>query len=252
MPELTPEILLYGSLAAVMVGFAKTGIPGMGILVVPVMALIFDGKSSVGILLPMLIAAEFFAIRFYHQHAEWKMIRGILPWIFLGYIPGGLVLALTDDAIFRPVLGGIVLVLLGLEILRQVLKWEHMPRHPAFRLFTGITTGFSTTVGNAAGPVMTIFLLANDFDKHKFMGSMAWLFLIVNVSKIPVYLLIGYIKDDVSLITWSSLTFNLYMIPAIVVGALAGRKVLHLLPQAVFKWGALVLAGVAAVRLVFG
>ena len=68
--ELTPEQWMIGILAALMVGITKTGIPGIGILVVPLMAIVFGGRLSVGATLPLLIFGDIFAVLWYRQRRQ--------------------------------------------------------------------------------------------------------------------------------------------------------------------------------------
>ncbi len=53
---------ICGVCAAMLVGFSKTGVPGLGILIVPLMVHVFPGKVSAGALLPLLIFGDFFAV----------------------------------------------------------------------------------------------------------------------------------------------------------------------------------------------
>ena len=91
----------------------------------------------------------------------------------------------------------------------------------------GVSAGFATTVANAAGPVMNLYLLARRLPKHEFVATGAWFFFVVNLVKIPIY--VGH-----GLIGRRSLLFDLALAPAVVVGALLGRAVLQRMPQAIF------------------
>ena len=112
-----------------------------------------------------------------------------------------------------------------------------------FTAATGVLAGFGTAMGNAAGPVMSIYLVSKRLDKHEFLGTSAWFFFFVNVSKVPVFLLIG-------VITPATLRCDLMAAPVLVVGALAGAMALKRIPQVAFDTLVLALAGIAAVRLI--
>jgi len=227
---------------ALFVGFSKAGLPGAGILAVPLMALAFEGKSSVGVLLPLLIMGDLLALLRYRHKAKWSDIRGVALWIALGMVLGAIGLKTIDAKPFRPFLGAMVLALLGLELLRNLLKWHQVPHHPLFASSCGMLTGIATTIGNAAGPIMTVYLLARKQDKFQFVGSMAWMFFCINLAKVPIYSAMG-------LITSESLIYDLKLIPGIVVGALIGIWLLPKINQNVFKWTVLALATFASVRL---
>ena len=221
-------LLVGGLLCAVMSGMAKTGLPGMGILVVPIMAHVWgDAKGSVGALLPILVASDILSVLIFRRNADWRSLLRITPWVSGGLGLGYAALRAVGPEIFRPFLGGLILLLLALELLRARLSWENLPHHPVFVAFIGVATGFSTMVGNVAGPVMSIYLLCQGMNKERFMGSVGWFFLIINLSKVPFMAQLG-------MITRESLAFDLRMVPGIVVGALIGRWLLSRMSMAVF------------------
>ena len=82
-------ILLYVS--ALIVGFAKTGITGIGILAVPFFAMVFPAEKSAGILLPVLCFADLVAVFYYRNHADWKQIWKLMPWVAVGLISATLI-----------------------------------------------------------------------------------------------------------------------------------------------------------------
>lgn len=235
---------LLGGLAALLVGFSKTGVPGLGILIVPLMAMVFPAKISVGALLPMLVVGDVFAVAFYRQHTHWNKLWPLFPWVLVGTIPGAWALKNLESVCLEPVLGWLVLAMIALELSRRQFGWEHIPHHPAFVAATGVAAGFATTLGNVAGPIMTIYFLSKGLDRDQLIGTGAWYFLIINVSKLPIF-------GALHMITAETLWFNVLMIPAIVVGALVGKWALPRISQRAFAATVMVLAAIAAARLVF-
>ncbi|MFA5588827.1 MAG: hypothetical protein WC987_08665, partial [Mariniphaga sp.] len=75
-------LLLF--LCAALIGMSKVGVPGVSLFVVPVLAIIFGGKASTGILLPILIMGDWFGVGYFHRHAKWKYLWKLLPWAFVG------------------------------------------------------------------------------------------------------------------------------------------------------------------------
>ena len=94
---------------------AKTGVAGIGMLIVPILATIFGGKSSAGILLPMLSMADIFAVNYYHRHAEWKYILKLLPSTVVGVLIGLFVGNMINDEQFKHLMA--MLIILGLAIM---------------------------------------------------------------------------------------------------------------------------------------
>jgi uncharacterized membrane protein YfcA len=74
------------------------------------------------------------------------------------------------------------------------------------------------------------------------MGTVAWYYLIFNCVKIPVY-------GGLGMITQATLKFDLFMLPAVLAGAFAGRMLLGVIPQKVFNGAVLILAALAALKL---
>jgi uncharacterized membrane protein YfcA len=242
----TPLSLLLGAFAALLVGFSKTGVPGAGLPAVALMAEAFSDETrlSVGALLPILIVGDLFAIFYYRRHAQWDRLWELLPYVVAGMVPGYLVLSRVDSASLRILIGAIILSLLCLQIARRRFGWEKMPDRWWFVSGTGILAGFGTTVGNAAGPVMSIYLISKHLDKQEFMGTVAWFFFIVNVSKIPFFAALG-------MITPATLALDALLVPIVVCSAILGAVVLKRIPQSVFNVLVLALAGLAGLRMVF-
>lgn len=234
-------------LCAIFIGFAKTGLPSLGILVVTILMFVFPAKESVGILLPMLIVGDIFAVIYYRRNVIWKYLVSLIPWVLVGIISGYFILDVINGDQLKPMIGAIVVGMTLLHVLQKRLGEgldQYLPQSTLFTGFMGILGGFTTMVGNAAGGVMDIYLLVKKLPKRDFVGTGAWFFLSVNLLKVPFYIYLG-------LINTSSITFNLWLFPAIVVGAFIGARVLSLIPQKVFQVLVLVLAAIGGVRLLF-
>lgn len=240
MPELHTWQWLLGALCAFFVGVAKTGVPGLGAMVVPLMVLaIGDARLSAGYLLPVLITADLFAVYYWRKHASaWKLFS-LAPWVLLGLAAGSFALRL-DERYIRPMVAVIVLSMLGVYLYRQyVKKGVAVQPHPV--LYGGLA-GFATTVANAAGPVMNLYLLSKRLSKEEFIATGAWFFFFVNLTKVPVYLFHGIINR-------ASLTFDLMMVPAVVLGAVTGRWIVNHIPMKVFEALVVVLTLISSLLL---
>ncbi|HYO82414.1 MAG TPA: sulfite exporter TauE/SafE family protein, partial [Bryobacteraceae bacterium] len=185
MPQLEWWQWALGAGAAFMVGVAKTGVPGLGILVVPMMVLaVGDARQSAGWLLPILCMADLFAVVYWRRHAAASRLFSLAPWVLLGMIGGALALALPERSV-RTLVACIVLLML---IAYFVRKMRPETSTPVASAPYGIAAGFATTVANAAGPVMNLYLLSKRLSKEEFVATGAWFFFVVNLSKVPVYL----------------------------------------------------------------
>lgn len=245
---------ILGLSAALLVGVSKTGVPGIGILVVPMLAQAFGGRLSIGIMLPMLICGDVFAVFWYHRHAHWDKLVWLLPWVVFGMIWGTLALKVTGDAksskdIMNVVLGGMVILMIVLQLLRSVLGDRVTPTSKPGVAATGTAAGFATTVSNAAGPIMQAYLAAYRLPKKQFMGTIAWYFFIINAAKFPVYVALSILNPAKPIVTWSSLGLNAAVAPAIVVGAFVGKWMLPRIPQKYFEGVIIALAAIGGLKL---
>lgn len=242
--ELTEVQWILVIIAAFMVGFSKTGISGMIMLVIPILASVFGGKESTGVLLPLLVVGDFFAVWYYHRHAEWRNIRKLLPWAFIGLLAGMAVGNFINDAQFKVLIGIIVILCLGI-LLYTERKGRNLkvPESTWMFALTGIAAGFATMIGNAAGPIFSVYLLARGFKKYDFMGTSAWFFLIINLSKVPLQVFVWHNVTAKSFLT------ALLMLPAIALGAFLGVVVIKKINEKFFHYVIIVLTAVAAFRL---
>lgn len=234
--------LLYG--AALISGFSKTGIPGISMLSVAIFAAVLPAKQATGVVLPMLIFADLFAWFIYRKHLEWRRVGRLLPWALAGLVLGWFALGRVSDSGAARLIGAILAVMLGLHVWRRWRRADEMAAHapiwfgPAMGLFAGLTT----MIANAAGPVMTLYLLAMRLPKLEFLGTGAAFFLLINWIKVPFMTQLG-------LINFESLTLNLWLLPAVAAGALLGRPVVERVNQRLFENLALALAALATVKL---
>jgi uncharacterized protein len=228
-------------ICAMLIGMSKTGVPGVSMVVVPTLALIFGGKQSTGILLPILIFADIFGVTYYHRHANWKHLLRALPWAF-----GGIFLALwignlVNDEQFKRIIAITVFVSIGLMIWRDYFsETEFTPDSWLFAAFMGIGGGFATMIGNVAGPIFAVYLLAMHLDKQSFIGTTAWFFFIVNLSKFPLQVLAW------QNINWSTMLIDFISFPAIVLGAWLGIAIVKKIPEKTFKWLVIVVTTLSA------
>lgn len=240
MPDLSVWQWVVGLLSAFLIGVAKTGMPGVGILAIPALVLMVgDARQAAAWTLPILCLADMFAIYYWRHHNAAKRLFSLTPWVLVGMVTGALVLFLPEH-VLRPMVGVIVLLMLGAHIRRQMRPdtWA-TGGHP---VVYGVAAGFSTTVANAAGPVMNLYLLSKRLPKEEFIATGAWFFFVVNASKIPIYLGHG-------LFSARSLAFDAAVAPAAVAGAVTGRWLFRHIPQKLFDGMVVVLTGVAAVLL---
>lgn len=230
-------VFVLGSIAAMLVGMSKTGVPGLGIVSVLLMALALPGaeKTSMGVMVPLLIAADAIAVAYHHRSCDWRQLVRLIPSVALGMVLGSLVLWALDDRLFRLTLAVLILTLVLGEQTRRLFgsrpkqgeptMWWH--RLGQWSWLFGFLAGATTMIGNAAGPVMSVYLMAQNRDKSRFMGTYVVFFALVNVTKFPVVASLGMITPE-------TLWYDATLLPAIVLGGLLGRRLFLVVPERVF------------------
>jgi uncharacterized protein len=230
--------------AALFVGLSKTGLSGLGMLAVVLFAQILPAKEATGVVLPLLCFGDIAAVASYRRHATWSHVWKLFPWAGIGVVAGRFALGRIDEYQTRMLIGGIVIVLVILHLIRRRVSGDEAEHGVWFAPTIGVLAGFTTLVANAAGPLMVIYLLAMRLPKLEFMGTGAVFFMLLNWFKVPFMVNLG-------LVTVESLKLNLLLAPAVFVGAFFGRKLLHRINQRLFEDLALVLSVLAALELMF-
>lgn len=244
MPDLSTSQWCWAAVAAMGIGFSKSGFAGVGLFHIVIFAWLFGPMKSTGLLLPLLVVGDVSAVAAFRQHARWDYVLKILPPAMVGVVIGWQLMEHLNDVTLKPVLG---LIVLGLALLQLGRMWRpdafaHVPHAHWFALALGLTAGIATMLANAAGPIVAIYLLAVSLPKYEFVGTAAWFFLIINVFKLPFSTGLGLIDEH-------TLALNLILAPCVVVGLLVGRRLVKIVPQKLFDSLLLLFAAVAALRM---
>ena len=155
--------------AALCIGLSKSGLPGLGMVTVLLMAEVMPARESTGTVLPLLLCGDVLAVLVFQKHARWQQIWKVLPPAFVGIIAGYFLMQRIPEHIFRPVIGWIVLLLAVLQFWRKryPATFRRIPHTRWFAWMMGGASGVTTMMANAAGPVMTIYLLAVALPSHQ-------------------------------------------------------------------------------------
>jgi uncharacterized protein len=244
VPHLTPAEWILVILAAIGMGVSKAGLAGVGLFHVVVFAFLFGARESTGYVLPLLVVGDLCAVIALHQHVRWEHVRRMLPPACLGVIVAAVFMRGISDALFKPLIGWIVLSLALMQAIR--LRWPawlgNVPHTHSAVWSIGLLAGAATMLANAAGPVVTLYCIAVGLPKFEVVGTLAWFFFIINVFKLPFSAALGLIRTD-------TLLLNAVLVPPVILGVTGGRWVVHRLPQRAFDLLMLAFAAIAALRL---
>ena len=228
-------------LASFIIGLSKAGLKGIDMMNVTIMAIVFGGKASTGIVLPLLCAADVMAVIYYNRHAEWRHFWKLVPWMFVGILIGVFVGKDLDESIFRRIMAVIIILTIVIVIALEIRKNVRMPENKLFAASMGLVSGFTTMLGNLAGAFSNLYFLAMRMPKNNFIGTAAWVFLVVNLFKLPFQVL--YWKN----INLSTLQTDLVLLPALIAGFWIGVKIVSRIREEGFRRVVIVLTLIGAV-----
>jgi uncharacterized membrane protein YfcA len=228
-------------LASFIIGLSKAGLKGIDMMNVTIMAIVFGGKASTGIVLPLLCAADIMAVIYYNRHAEWNHFWKLIPWMFVGILIGVYVGKDLDETIFRRIMAVIIVLTIAIVIALEFRKTTAVPQNKLFAAGMGLASGFTTMLGNLAGAFSNLYFLAMRMPKNNFIGTAAWVFLVVNYFKLPFQII--YWKN----ISASTLQTDLILLPALIFGFWAGVKIVSRIRDENYRKIVIVLTLIGAV-----
>ena len=241
---LTPTFL-FAALGAFLLGIAKSGVKGIAVFIVILFAYAFEAKASTGILLPLLIGGDIFAILYYKKYAHWKYVFTLIPWMFVGVIMGTYGGNLLDESTFKTGMASLILLTTVLLFYLERKPLKSVPTHWGFGSSLGMLAGFSTMIGNLAGAVTNIYFLSMRLPKNVFIGTSAYVFFIINLFKIPFHIWVWETID------FASAQTSLQFFPFLGLGLFVGVKLVKKINDEGYRKLILILTGIGAIVLFF-
>ncbi|SDW91069.1 hypothetical protein SAMN05444411_102443 [Lutibacter oricola] len=227
--QLTYLDLFLAFLAAFILGVGKAGIKGLGVIIVILMALVFGGKASTGVLMPLMIMADILAVIYYHRHTQWKFLWKLLPTMVIGVLIGVLLGSYISEVVFKQFMAVFILATVLIMVFMDRKKRKEVPTNWFFSNGIGLLAGITSMIGNLAGSFANIYFLAMRLPKNEFIGTMAWLFFIINVFKLPFHIIVW------KTITVDSFLLNTLLIPGIIIGFFAGVWLVKLINNEAYR-----------------
>jgi len=237
------QLLLLG-LAAFVIGYSKTAIGGLAVISVVIFASILPTRSSTAAILMVLIVGDLFAIWSYRRDCDLQLMRGLIPSVLPGLALGAGFLAIVDDTVLRRSIGALLLAMVALQLVVNARRDRlgQVAHGRAAAWAAGMGAGFATMTANAAGAVMTVYLVAKQVDKVRFVGTSAWFFFGINLLKIPF-------STSLRLLAWADVWRALALAPLVGIGAWLGRHTIRRISQAAFEKAVLAASALSALAL---
>jgi hypothetical protein len=197
VPELNQSPLFVAMVIAalgLLIGFSKGGFVALGALLTPMLSLVLPVSQAVGVLLPMLMVGDAFAIYFYRRQWDTALIKRMLPVAAIGALAGTFLLANLPADVMRVALAVFVLFLVAYKFASDSLsRLRYQPRRwhaPAAGSLAGLASGMF----NNGGPPFSSFLLLQKYEPRVFIATTALFFGLLNLIKVPGYLYTGVLN----------------------------------------------------------
>ena len=212
-----------------MIGLAKGGFGGLGALLTPILALVLPVASAVGVLLPMLMAGDMFALYMYWKEWDFDLVKRMLPAGAAGALAGTALLAWLPPDGLRIVLGVFVLLVVAYRFTSdriQAIRYRPKPWHaPAAGFLAGVASGMF----NNGGPAFSSYLLLQKLTARPFIATSAIYFALLNLIKVPGFLYTGVLNVPLLLSLWWVFLF-------VPLGIWVARVTLTRVSPAAFEW----------------
>ena len=230
---------------AFLLGISKSGIKGIATLIVTGFALIYGAKNSTGILMPLLLVGDIFAITYYKSYVDWSYIIKLIPWMVFGVLIGVIGGSYISDDLFKYGMAVIILFSVSLMYLMESKKEKKIPKNLVFVSSMGTLAGFTTMVGNLAGAFSNIYFLAMRIPKNTFIGTAAWLFFFINSFKIPFHIW------SWGTINGASILKSIELVPFVILGLAVGVVLVKKINDNTFRKLILLLTAFGGILILF-
>ncbi len=222
-----PVFWAVAVIASVLVGMSKGGLPIVGMLGVPVLALVISPVTAAGLLLPVFVLSDMFGLWAYRREFDGRVLAILIPaasvGVFVGYLTARVV---PEDWV--TLLVGVIGVVFALNlILRPKVSSEPRRAEVAPGLFWGAITGFVSFVSHSGAPPYQVYTLPLGLRKAVFAGTSTILFAYVNAIKLIPYYLLGQFSTE-------NLHVAVLLMPAAALAVFAGVRLVKVLPEALF------------------
>lgn len=231
--------------AAGFVGLGKGGLPMVGMLSVPVMALVMNPVAAVALLAPLYVVTDMFGLYAYRHAFDRRVLLMMAPGATLGVGLGWITASVVSPQMVTGLIGVLGLVFALSRILGRGGEAAARPHSYARGSFWGMAMGFTSFVSHAGGPAYQVYVLPLRLDKIAFAGTTTALFAYVNLVKLIPYWALGELSLD-------NLKIAAFLVVPGVLGVFAGVRLLRIIPQALFFkvviWALLMLS----IKLIWG
>lgn len=222
-----PQFYLLAIPAVMLLGLAKGGFAGLGVVALPLMALSISPVRAAAILLPILIVQDVVSVWAFRRSWDRSILTLMLPAAAVGIFTGFALAAFVRSEAVELAVGAIAVVFaaqrLWLDLRGGSNLTEAAPRRPWRGVLAGVAAGFTSQIAHAGGPPFQMYVLPRRLARDSFIGTSAIFFAVVNWMKVPAYAALGQFNGE-------SLATAAALLPLAIVSTWAGVFLVRRVP----------------------
>jgi len=223
----SPLFWLVASLAAIAVGASKGGLPLVGVLATPMLALVLPPVTAAGLLLPVFVVTDMFGLYAYRRHFNRRILMILIPATTIGVTFGWATASLIPERLVTGLVGVLGVAFTLNLLLRKPLEGPGKPASVPPGLFWGAVAGFTSFVSHTGGPPFQVYVLPLKLDKATFAGTTTILFAYVNAIKLIPYYALGQLNP-------ANLKVAAVLLVPGILAVLAGVQLVKIMPEKLF------------------
>ncbi len=220
---MSTDLLFYAVAipAVILLGLAKGGFSGIGVLAVPLMTLAVSPVQAASITLPILIVQDAISVWVFRKAWDGRSLAILTPSALVGIVLAYLLAAHVSTAAVELAVG-LVSLIFGARQLQITLRGVARPRRSSdvMGVVWGTTSGFTSQIAHAGGIPFQIYMLPKRLDRDVLIGTSAIFFATMNWLKVPAYAALGQF-------TRANMATSLALFPLAVVSTLVGAKIIR-------------------------
>ncbi|MFN3722503.1 MAG: sulfite exporter TauE/SafE family protein [Paracoccaceae bacterium] len=225
--------------ASVLVGMSKGGLPAVGMLAVPVLALVINPVAAAGLLLPVYVLSDIFGLYAYRHAFDRRVLAIVVPGMMAGVVFGWATAALVPAWAVTALVGAIGFAFALNILLRPKRPAAPRPARVVPGLFWGSLSGFTSFVSHSGAPPYQVYTLPLGMTKTVFAGTSTIAFAIINAVKLVPYWHLGQLSA-------TNIQVATVLMPVAALAVFVGVRLVQWLPEAAFfrfvTWALLVLS----------
>lgn len=232
-------------LAIFLVSLAKSGLVGaIAVVGVPMLTLVMPPREAAGIMLPLLMLMDGFALWAYRKDVNWGVFKIFFPGALVGILIGWMLWSFVSDAAVILLIGIICLIFVLDAIFPLRQKLEGLPPSKFWGRFWGMTAGFTSFVSHTGGPPWQVWALPQRMEPRIYVGTASWTFAGINAAKLIPYAMLGQLSVG-------NLSTSLTLAPVAAVGMCIGIYLVRRISAKLFYRVAYILIALLTIKLLY-